>query len=287
MNLYAANNLWFDEVQYWQQLNHQRPDIIADPATCYDALTLKPRLRDQVLFGTATPQQIIVANYTARQKKIDLAWNQRQQDALVEEGNKLLMRLAASGTDVSGVSANNPSDNQFRRMMAKGMIEGLFAFAPAGYSIDQFVGYQTMAGRVADDRGLDYKVFFEFPHVIHDLTPARYRRFSAALAGGGFQGDSKTTTNQNTPWINRFQYNNLIVHSHSMADAERAESVGMQVFGKEVVHMSRGVDVMVRASGTNIVGTTQSYDWHGFLCTGDFILLPSDVRTFVETAPTP
>jgi hypothetical protein len=282
----AQAQVWFDEVQYWRILDQKRPELLADPATCYGALTLKSALRSRLLDGTETPQQIINENYSTAEKNLDFAWMQGQQAALVAKGAELLSLLSKAGIDVRGISPSDPSNQLFRRAMAKGINQRIFVYAPAGYVPSSFVGYEVGTGNVADERGLDYKVFFEFADYHTDLTPAVYQKFSQALAKAGFHGDSKTPTFSPLPGQNRFQYNNLIVHSHSIADAKIAEWVGFEVFGRTIAHMSRGVDVMRKVDGSYVIpGLNQAYDWHHFLCSRNFIYLPVDVKEFVETAP--
>jgi hypothetical protein len=282
---FPQGNSWFDEVEYWHELDLKRSDLMSDSSTCYSALTLKPQYRNQLLSGYQTPQGLINQNYTDIEKQADLNWIQDQQSGLINKGTELLALLAQDGFNVSGLSANDPTNLPFQTAMYSGLKLGVLNYAPAGYPLNGFVGYTVGAGAITDDRGLDYKVFLEFGDSQVDLFPRIYQDFSEALSNAGFHGDSKTPTDPLIPFQNRFQYNNVIIHSHSIQDAEIAERVALDIFGTNIVHMSRGVDVLKKADGTYIVpGITQGYDWHHFLCTGKFSLLPTDVRQYVEAS---
>jgi hypothetical protein len=125
--------------------------------------------------------------------------------------------------------------------------------------------------------GLDYKVFFEFANVDGDLTPAEFETYSALLADAGFEGDAKLLTDPQLSGQSRFQYNDIIVHGHSIADGEIAERVGLSLFGTALTGYGRGLDV-----GPPYFSPVQ--DWHSFLCAvrGDTSSLPLTATQYVN-----
>jgi hypothetical protein len=131
-----------------------------------------------------------------------------------------------------------------------------------------------------DARGIDYKLLFQLPDYSHDLTSAAFTAFSARLAQLGYHGDAKTPL---YPGWARFQYNTLIVHAASRADAAIAEAVVKDIFGAKVTAYSRGADVKDASTGG------RALDWHDYLCSvhADLSNLPADVQAFIAFAEQP
>jgi hypothetical protein len=280
-----AADMWVNEIKYWQSIGQKRPELLKNPETCYAALVLKTALRTRLLSGKDSPQVLENEGYTEVLKKNDLDWMKEQRAAIVAKGAECLKKLADDETSILGVSSSDPSNNSFRQLMGKGMDNDLFSYAPAGYSLENFVGYEIGKGNVADEKGLDYKVFFEFDDYHKVMTAKALQDFAQALGSEDFRGDFKTSTFNALPGQNRFQYNNLIVHGHSIDDAGIAEQAGLKIFAGHITALSHGIDVMKKKDGTYIIpGLTQAYDWHHFLCTGNFDKLPAEVKAFVETA---
>jgi hypothetical protein len=89
-------------------------------------------------------------------------------------------------------------------------------------------------------RGYDWKLLFEIADYANALASDAYQRFSQALGSAGYTGDTKISMK---PGWARFQYNTLIVHAHSRADAAIAEQVAASTFGAALVGYARGTDV--------------------------------------------
>jgi hypothetical protein len=108
-----------------------------------------------------------------------------------------------------------------------------------------------------------WKVFFEF---LDDArpSPAATDAFTQRLGQRGFRGDWKMNATSEDPDMPRFQYNNLIVHAWSPADAEIAEAVGLDLFRGHLAGHGRGLDVGTPpdARGARVV---EIYDTEDFL----------------------
>ena len=115
-------------------------------------------------------------------------------------------------------------------------------FYPGFYSLADFASYQVGPEKIkwSQDRGFTYKIFFTFKNPESDLTPDIYKAFSKKLADSDFEGDSKIPLIRG--WI-RFGWNNVILHAPSLASAQIAEKVGLEVFAKKLESYSRGVDM--------------------------------------------
>jgi hypothetical protein len=149
------------------------------------------------------------------------------------------------------------------------------AFVPtanltAGYGGRAYVGYQVGPWDGYDTDSLVYKAFFELRDFQHALSAERYAGFVERLDALGFRGDSKIDLR---PGRVRFLYNDLIVHAPSIAMARCAEAAGIAFFGTDLVHVARGLDVMVDG---------RPVDWHHFLLTGRYDRLPTGAKDFVE-----
>ena len=157
-----------------------------------------------------------------------------------------------------------------------GGFSGLGDEDASGYGLCAFVGYQEGPYIQINQGGLDYKVFFEFGDATGGLTPSAYQSFSAALADAGYEGDSKVLTDPSLPLQARFQYNDIITHSSTIAAAEIAESVGLAMFGDQLTGYGRGLDV-----GPPIYSSL--VDWHSYLCDveGSLAALPGAAQAFV------
>lgn len=108
------------------------------------------------------------------------------------------------------------------------------------------------------------------------LTPERFLELGQALDSAGFHGDFKVPL---TPGSARFQYNNVIVHAPSAAQAACAEAVVLEVLGRDVERVGRGADA--------VVGRLGPLSWHEWLlATGDEAL-PAAVQRFVEESGWP
>lgn len=271
-----------NQLAYLDELRKFRPDLSENLASCYQALVLKVELRKRLLTGTETPAQLEEAESRLGEKAPDLdqvlEWMKSHRTASASLGARYLLDLTTNGVDVSGLSASQPSSSQFQRA-----IQG-FPWGPAAYSPEVYIGYRVgPSGPVGDDRGIDYKVFIDFADPVRTLTPEVYQEYIQKLAEAGFRGDSKIPSDPHRPEQIRFQYNVMIVHSNSREDAIKAEQVTTAFFGKSIIHVSRGVDVLGRSNTkTNIVGMRHRADWHHLLCMGRYSMLPDDLKDFVS-----
>jgi hypothetical protein len=203
----------------------QLPNV-ADKQELHKALMLKPQYRAEYLSGHSTVADIMQKYYFDSDKAADERWIAGHQSA-----------------ERSFKNETNPP------------------VAVAGYGIQQFVGYRSGSGKFVDQDGMCYKVFFDFRDATRDLTPELYLQFVHALAKAGFVGDSKVAM---TPGFVRFNYNDIIVHAGSPANARLAEQIGLSVLKPGLAHHGRGVDVMQSGDGTR---WSDPIDWHHFLST--------------------
>lgn len=227
-----------DEPAWLADLQAHRPELMTQHEgsirdPAWQALVIRPQYRAELLAtDTATYETLVAREYTAAQRVRDASWAQALRDA--------------AATFVPTVDVSR-----------------------AGYDIHAYVGYRVGPPFGPDGDGLVYKVFFEFVDFERSLSPDRYAGFVSRLESAGFRGDSKIDLR---PGQARFQYNNLIVHTSSIAMARCAEAVGLATFGDEVLHVARGIDAPVDGRPTN---------WHQFLLTGRYDALSATVKDFV------
>jgi tetratricopeptide (TPR) repeat protein len=214
----SASPTWnvprIDELRYWHQI-----DSVVSQGERHSALMLKPKYRQELLSG---PNKLssIMSNYSDGDRAIEERW----------------------------VAAHQAAMQSFRQQPD-------LPVKVAGYNPNQFVGYRCGgAGRIMDQDGICYKVFFEFDDAVRDLTPELYLQFAKELAKAGFNGDSKIGMG---PGYTKFYYNNIIVHAPDPETARIAEQVGLHLFGSRLVHYAHGVDVL----------RPTPQDWHEFLAT--------------------
>ncbi len=136
-------------------------------------------------------------------------------------------------------------------------------------NLDQNAGYAIAGGTEFDAAGLHYKVFFDFTDFQKSLTGERVLGFAKELDRRGYQGDFKIGLTPPT----RFIYNQIIVHSPSVAMGLCVEAVGLAYFKGELDHVARGLDVTL--------ANKKAYDWHHYLLTGLFDQLPVEARDYV------
>jgi tetratricopeptide (TPR) repeat protein len=195
----------------------------ADPQELHKGLMLKPQYRSEFLSGRSV-SDIMQKYYSESDKAADERW----------------------------IASHQSLERSFKN-------ETNLNLAVAGYDIQQFVGYRSGSGRFYDNDGICYKVFFDFRDAQKDLTPELYLQFAQALAKAGFVGDSKVAM---TPGWVRFNYNDIIVHAGTPANAQLAERVGLSMFKAPLAHHARGVDVMQSHQGSS---WSDPIDWHNFL----------------------
>jgi hypothetical protein len=262
-----------DELAYVAALSAQRPDLLAND--CYNTLVLRPKFRDQLFEDDATYGSIMSAQYTPSERAEDLAWMRSHQDgelALCAQFPLLAgcTRICPQETTCAACADVPPPDTGVQP-----------PYQPSGYGLCAFVGYaMNGSGPIYDPNGViaDWKVFFELSNPEQDLTPERYLVFSQQLAEAGFRGDSKTTTDPQLPGQVRFDYNNVIVHGHTPADARLAEQIGLAFFAGQLAGHARGLDVATAPNATNPL------DWHHYLCStlGDLSALSTEAVDFVS-----
>ncbi|MDP2315179.1 MAG: hypothetical protein Q8P41_19925 [Pseudomonadota bacterium] len=267
-----------DELAYLEQIKLRRPDLFEHD--CWNTLTLKPRYREALLAGADDYAAIEAREYAAADRATDLGWMASHQEALVSfcqehPGAGGCARICAPGL-VDGACGACPDG---------GLPETSGTFLgvrPAGYPLCSSVGYLVGAGTggtAYDPRGVvqSWKVFFEFQDdFATTLTPAAYLEFSQRLAAAGYRGDSKIRSTPHDPGKARFQYNNIVVHGHTPADARIAETVGLAVFGVALAGHGRGLDVGFAPDLRDV------RDWHHFLCEGDLGVLSAEALAFVR-----
>jgi hypothetical protein len=250
-----------DEIGYLEQLRALRPDL-ANSKLCSWSLVMKPQYRARLLHGTEKPADIQSSEYTDEQRTLDTQWIAEQQQA------ELGFCVGRAG----GCSSvcNKPCGACSAADAASPLPDDVFRIA--NYPLCQFVGYREgIPGPIVDDRGLTWKVFFEFDDFLRDLGVDAYLEFSRRLADAGFNGDSKIDMQ---PGLERFLYNNIVVHGHSMQDALIAESIGFELFGPALAGHGRGHDVKLPGKA--------GLDWHHFLCSESLDKLDPDAIAFIE-----
>jgi hypothetical protein len=263
--------LRIDELAYYDALAQRRPDLLTDTkllGTCYQALTLRPSLRARLLGGSETPHQIEVSLADPAEDAADSAWVEAQERA------ELALCASAFGGGCSRLCANpsgcpacppggvpNPGPGDGGSPPP---------FVVSGYPLCAYAGYSE--GPLGP--GFDWKLLFELNDYRNTLSPERFQEFSRQLAMAGYQGDAKTPL---FPGWARFQYNTLIVHARTRADAAVAEQVAFRFFGAEILGYGRGTDVSRPSGGV---------DWHDFLCQSgaDLSSLPADLQAFIHFA---
>jgi tetratricopeptide (TPR) repeat protein len=199
---------------------------VSDRQELHQALMLKPQYRAEYLSGRSIVSDIMQKHYFDSDKAADERW----------------------------IASHQSLERSFKTEIDPPV-------AVAGYGIQQFVGYRSGSGRFYDKDGICYKVFFDFTDPTRDLTPELYLQFVRALAKAGFVGDSKVAM---TPGFVRFNYNDIIVHAGSPANARLAERVGLNILKGRLAHRARGVDVMQSGDGAH---WSDPIDWHNFLST--------------------
>jgi len=259
-----------EELAYFAELQAKRPDLLTGPG-CYDALVLKPRYRQRLLGGSETFDSIRRDTYSPTEVAADHAWVNSLQEAELaycrDTGNPGgcgdLCRLPCDACPDAGnvASTSNASVPVW----------------PAGYPLCNFVGY--FIGRKRRDRYdttgkiVSYKVFFEFKEdFTKTLTPSAYLEFSRALAEAGYEGDSKISVGDGRV---RYQYNDIIVHGHSPANAKLAERIGLAHFGAALAGHARGLDLISAHTGSEL-------DWHHYLCAEGISGLSDEALAFVR-----
>jgi len=204
-----------DATLWFEQLRQERPMLmtqhdggIDDPA--WQALVIRPRFRDPLIYGRATYATVLEREYTGNLEEADGRWAEDLRDAQL---------------------ALEPSDTLY----------------PSGYPIQQYVGFRTgPRGPWPHERGFTYKTFFEVDDILTTLTPERVVGFARELERVGFEGDFKIDLRRGQA---RFQYNNVIVHAPTMPMAECAESTGLRWFAGHLLHVAHGVDVKTGPDG--------------------------------------
>lgn len=263
-----------DELGYLAELRQSRPDLLA--TDCYDTLVLRDVYRQAVLAGSETYASIEKARYTAEERASDQAWIESQQRAELlvcsqqsgAGGCKNICNAACAVCPLGDAPASSGATRP--------------AMFVSGYGLCAFVGYAEGAGTggpLYDPAGviLDFKVFFEFgSDFAEQLSPDAFVEFSKRLAAAGFRGDAEIPSDPSLPGQVRFQYNNIIVHGHSPADAVIAEKIGLAMFGAVLAGHGRGLDVGTPPNASSPL------DWHHFLCTGGFDGLPTVGKDFVH-----
>ena len=265
-----------DELDYFTQLKSRRPDLLEKDDDCYLALVLKPKYRPLVLDASASYRTIVSTTYNDEERRSDVAWVTAHQ-----EGELLFCSQHPGAPGCGAICAHDcvACPNERASAFPTG---ALLPVHPAGYPLCNFVGYAVgtglRGGARYDATGVvdAWKVFLEF----HDdfartLTPSAYLEFSNRLAAAGYQGDSKIFSSPAAPERVRFQYNDVILHARSPADAKVAEKVAIQTFGAALAGYGRGVDVGQQST---------SVDWHHYLCAekGDLGRLPAEALDFVH-----
>lgn len=264
-----------DELGWLASVRARRPDLFRED--CWNTMTLKPRYRAELLTGTDTYDALVARTYTPEQRAADLAWIRGSQDAErafcdAHPGASGCDRICRAPCDAC-VSAVEPAPRES------------VTFPPSGYPLCGAVGYRVgeWPGTRYDTTGAieSWKVFFEFLDNERP-SPAATDAFTQRLGERGFRGDWKMNATSEDPDMPRFQYNNLIVHAWSPADAEIAEAVGLELFSGHLAGHGRGLDVGTPPDARNAT------DWHHFLCEGDLTALPEEALVFVGfgTRPT-
>jgi hypothetical protein len=254
-----------DELAYYDALSARRPDLLA--SECYDALAVKPKYRDALLRRGDSVAAIRARTYDAESRAHDAKWTAAFQASelayCAEHGGPLGCAMICK--EPCDVCASAPPALE---------AHGAPPFAPSGYSICNFVGYQVGPLHRATGKIRDYKVFFEIDDAhIDALTPEAYLAFTAELAKADFHGDSKISMG---PGRVRYQYNDIIVHSRSPEDAAIAERVGLRVFAGIVASRARGLDLEAPKAPGGVL------DWHHYLCAEGKAGIPAEGLAYVR-----
>ena len=261
-----------EELDYLAQLTAKRPDLYA--SDCYNSLVLRPEYRANLLDGKDTFDSVEARAYASDDRTKDGAWVRSMQDAQVlfcqqHPDAGACSKICLAACDACPAASLGTA------------IDSAPPVRPAGYPLCAFVGYLINAGPGGTpyDKSrqvLAWKVFFELGADFRTtLTAAAYLEFSTRLAAAGFRGDSKIPLQDGQV---RFQYNDIIVHAYSPADARIAERVGFDLFGSSLVGHGRGLDM---ASATS---TTGALDWHHYLCAEGPAKLSAEAIAFVRYA---
>jgi len=269
-----------DEIAYCLQLFTARPDIVvgASPA----ATTTNPALNALVIgqpyrtFMLVSPHSYDLATVNAcpSPSNIQVAndkWVANQQASqkafkanLVNQYKSIYPR----GTEAEFEAWLAPQNN----------------IKPGYYPIDSFVSYYVgpKVSLYQPTTNLDCKLYLTFdnvtdsqkhltPVMFSTVTPAVYYGFAQALFNAGFNGDFKSPAWGDALAMN---YNQIIIHCGSIANAKLAEQVAEQYFYGTLAYESRGIDTLQG---------TQQTDWHQYLLenSGNISALPSNIQAWL------
>jgi hypothetical protein len=261
--LSASSFYHVDQEGFLGELARDRPDLLGTKNAAYGALMVRPAYRAEILSTSMKLSDLVAHRYSDAQRASDAAWVTTQKDAELRLRRDVEEALAAAG-----VSPGDRTDPRYQAVMAT------FPVKPAAYPIDSFVGYYPdEGGSIWDERGLVWLIYFCFNDIDADVTPETFHAYVEALGRDGFHGDAKIPV---LPGQTRFQYNNIIVHAHSRADALLAEQIGVDLFSSTLASIGRGLDVTDRQGGQ---------PWSDYLFdayAGDPTTVPSDALDFVR-----
>jgi hypothetical protein len=251
-----------DQITFRKALQKLRPDLADDTKKCAINIVAKRRYRSRILSGGETLGSIIQAEYTDAERQADAEWIDAQQQAersyCVDSTSPQCAAMCSDPCGACDAGPVSPSAPE--------------SFRVGGYKLCQFVGYAAgPLGHIYDDDGLTWKVFFEFGHYVDSLTVDSYVEFSRELAEAGVWADSKI---EMAAGLERFQFNDVIVHAHSAQDAIAAEAIGLRLFGSALSGYSRGQDQRV--------SPTVSYDWTQLLCNDGYQQLDAASLAFIQ-----